>query len=208
MGSQSTGDRPFLVAPYYVNGNLSVYLHKNQDADKLTLLYQAAQGLNYLHSFTPSSIVHLDVKAENILINDEREASICDFGVARVLDNVSTGWTTSNPGYTIRFASPEVLVGEKGGTPSDVYSFARLILHVLSGKLPFYNEKKGTAGVTMKVIRGEPLSREDYSFPLPEPAFSMLWGVLSRCWSFEPRDRPGINEVLTLLGEVQRLTKA
>jgi len=211
MRSQNTvitGDRPVLVAPYYTNGNLSVYIYRHPDANRLALLNQAAQGLDYLHSFKPVAIAHLDIKAENILIKDDLEASICDFGVSRILNNVSTGWTTSNPAYTIAFASPEILNGEKGGTPSDVYSFAGLILYVLSGKAPFYKLKRNAFAVTKQVSEGKTSSREDYSIPLCEPALDVLWRLLVRCWSKEPSQRPQMSEVMTQLEEVQRLAQS
>lgn len=74
------GDSPFLVSPFYANGNLQVYLYKNPSADRLALvrfgnvslslytecdvsqLYQAAEGLNYLHTFPGYHIAHLDMK--------------------------------------------------------------------------------------------------------------------------------------------------
>ena len=66
-----------------------------------------------------------------MLITDDGDASICDFGVARVLDNISHGWTTSSPTYTVQFASPEVLQAEKAECPADVWSFAGLVLQVI-----------------------------------------------------------------------------
>ncbi|KAG8862808.1 hypothetical protein FRB96_000818 [Tulasnella sp. 330] len=125
-----TGERPLLVSPYYKNKNLRSYLRRTPDANKLDLLYQAAEGLNYLHSCQPFPIAHLDVKTENILITDGGKACISDFGLARVLDDQSTGLTTASPGFTLAFASPEVLRGEKGQTASDVFSFGNLILEV------------------------------------------------------------------------------
>ncbi|KAG8887937.1 hypothetical protein FRB98_008695 [Tulasnella sp. 332] len=65
-----------LVSPYYKNGNLRTYLGNNPGATKLELLYQAAQGLDYLHSYKPFAIAHLDVKAENVLITDEGESLV------------------------------------------------------------------------------------------------------------------------------------
>ncbi|KAG8887988.1 hypothetical protein FRB99_004179, partial [Tulasnella sp. 403] len=132
-------DSPILVSPYYANGNLVTYLSTNPDADVFALLEQAGEGLLYLHTRTPQ-IAHLDIKGENILVTDLHEASICDFGVARVLDDTLTGFfATSNPVFTLTFAAPEVLDGDvRPGTAADVYSFAGLILQVLSGKPPYW----------------------------------------------------------------------
>lgn len=113
-------------------------------------LRHAASGLNFLHTFEPFPIAHLDIKGvillpltfrrdvrayflqqENILINDAEEASICDFGVSRMMDELSTGFTTSNPVLTLSFAPPEILNGGKGDTTADAFSFGGLMLQVV-----------------------------------------------------------------------------
>ncbi|KAG8898930.1 hypothetical protein FRC01_010719 [Tulasnella sp. 417] len=99
------GDCPFLVSPYYKNGNMNAYLGKHPNADVLAL--------------------------ENILINDAEEASICDFGVSRMMDELSTGFTTSNPVLTLSFAPPEILNGGKGNTTADAFSFGGLMLQLM-----------------------------------------------------------------------------
>ncbi|KAG8870633.1 hypothetical protein FRB97_009581 [Tulasnella sp. 331] len=194
------GDRPLLVSPYYKNKNLRIYLHSNPGANKLDLLYQAAEGLDYLHSHKPFPIAHLDMKAENVLITDEGEASICDFGVARVLDNVSTGWTTSSPAFTAAFASPEVLRGDKGKTSADVYSFAGLILEVMSGHFPWWKFKSNVFKIIQSVEEGKaPLPGDHPIAGMSEPAVATLWQLLNRCWSKEPTDRPPMNDIMTQL---------
>jgi serine/threonine protein kinase len=60
-------------------------------------LFQAAQGLDYLHSNNPV-ILHGDLKATNVLINDKGEAMLIDFGLAKVQQKEPTGFTTVNVG--------------------------------------------------------------------------------------------------------------
>lgn len=74
---------------------------------------------------------------ENILINDAEEASICDFGVSRMMDELSTGFTTSNPVLTLSFAPPEILNGGKGDTTADAFAFGGLMLQVLLSPFDF-----------------------------------------------------------------------
>ncbi|KAG8978258.1 hypothetical protein FRB94_014115 [Tulasnella sp. JGI-2019a] len=211
MGSKNTvisGERPLLVSPYYRNKNLRIYLHNNPNADVLALLYQAAEGLEYLHSRRPFPIAHLDIKAENILITDEDEASICDFGVARVLDNISTGWTTSSPAFTAVFASPEVLRGDNGQTSADVYSFSSLILEALSGRFPWYKFKNNLFKIMQLAESGTTPIPEDHPIPsLSAPALVVLWELLHNCWKKEPTERPTMGQVMIQLQEVRKLAR-
>lgn len=154
LGFQS-GDEPLLITPYYENGNLDQYLRKHPTAPRLKLvrsldafdlclweadelphsqLLQTANGLLYLHTLDPI-VVHGDIKPDNVLVNDSDEASLCDFGLARFVQDMKTGLTTSGQGQGGKgFTAPELLDCEEGGgkktTESDVYAFGSLMLNV------------------------------------------------------------------------------
>lgn len=96
--------------------------------------YQAACGLEYLHSRSPP-ICHGDIKPQNVLINDELEAALSDFGLSRVLREVSEpSELTSSEAVkgTLNYMAIELLSEEEARpTPeSDVYAFGGLILTV------------------------------------------------------------------------------
>ncbi|KAG8902229.1 hypothetical protein FRB99_004715 [Tulasnella sp. 403] len=202
------GDSPFLVSPYYANGNLVLYLHNNHDnpsVDVFKLLEQAAEGLTYLHTRNPP-IAHLDIKGENILINDNHEASICDFGVARVLDDITKGfYMTSNPVMTLAFASPEIVMGNDDavGTEADVYAFAGLILQALSGKPPYWKIRNNSAKIATNVAKSILPKREDHDMVgLNDEVVDGVWALLDRCWKKAPSERPMMGEVLQQLREL------
>ncbi|KAG8896724.1 hypothetical protein FRB99_008689 [Tulasnella sp. 403] len=199
-------DKPCLVSPYKENGNLKTYLIKHPTTDRLKLLQQAAEGLNYLHTQVPK-IAHLDVKPENILIDTEGNAELCDFGLAKVLDDVSTGFTTSTGnGGTLPYMSPEVLEGAKGGTPADIYAFAGLILQTLSGQPPFYQYPKGR--VVLLVAQGQTAERHNHQIDAPNAALDAIWKVLKECWAKDPNRRPDSQKLLEGLSEIRRLWDA
>lgn len=151
------------------------------------------------------------------MINDHHEAALCDFGVARMLDDVVTGFTTSNPAMSLPFASPELLDGERGRTYTDVYAFAGLCLQVcwpltqraahfkhssnqvLSGEPPHYKKRKNVAHITLAIATGKLPEPTDHPINLPRHALEALWALLRRCWATAPADRPPMSEVM---GEV------
>ncbi|KAG8982320.1 hypothetical protein FRB94_006713, partial [Tulasnella sp. JGI-2019a] len=89
-----SGKIPLLITPFYKNGNLHGYLAANPNASKLKLIIGAANGLLYLHTLSPP-VIHGDIKPDNVLVNDAGEAALCDFGLARILEQLTTGFTTS-----------------------------------------------------------------------------------------------------------------
>lgn len=97
-------------------------------------LYGASRGIAYLHGLgTP--IVHGDIKPENIMIQNNEEAGICDFGISKILvaHGQRSGLTTSgNTPGTCRFQAPEVLENDPATTSSDVFALAGVILFVSS----------------------------------------------------------------------------
>lgn len=98
--------------------------------DKLTLIYQASYGLEHLHSREPP-IAHADIKPENVLINDLREAARSDFGLGRVLHDpdIPSGFTTSKTVKgTFKYQARELFDGGQTTCSSDVYAFGGLIL--------------------------------------------------------------------------------
>lgn len=90
---------------------------------------KVAEAVNYLHTLDPS-VIHGDLKPSNVLMS-QGEPLLCDFGMARVLQDVASGYTTATvvPG-TRGFQAPGVLTGGAATTASDVYAFGCVILSV------------------------------------------------------------------------------
>ncbi|KAF8331383.1 kinase-like domain-containing protein [Cantharellus anzutake] len=113
-----------LVSPWCPNGSVLEYLEKNPHAERIDLARDIAKGLDYLHHLTPA-VIHGDLKPANVLVSDNHNAILCDFGLSRFSSELSTGQTSSTAAFTIRFTPPEVILDEeRKSTESDVYSFA------------------------------------------------------------------------------------
>ena len=92
----------------------------------------AARGLAYLHDHCDPKIIHRDVKASNILLDDEFEAVVRDFGLARVMNYKDTHVTTAVRG-TIGHIAPEYLSTGKSSEKTDVFGFGILLLELITG---------------------------------------------------------------------------
>ncbi|KAJ7620585.1 kinase-like domain-containing protein [Mycena polygramma] len=120
-----------MVSQWMEHGTVLKYLNSNGRANVDTLLFEIAQGLQYLHS---QNIVHGDLRGGNILITQQWSACLGDFGLTTLTDATATH--TSHRAGSIRWMAPELLYPERFGqkfvrTPaSDVYAFGCVCLEV------------------------------------------------------------------------------
>ncbi|KAG8943913.1 hypothetical protein FRC03_002275, partial [Tulasnella sp. 419] len=113
-----------LISPWYEEGTVLEYLERNPNANRYHLFLDVARGLDALHP----TLVHGDLKAQNVLVTKEGKAVLCDFGSSRVQDALAVprGLTTVNDSTatTVLFRSPELL-GSKNPVPtlaSDIWA--------------------------------------------------------------------------------------
>ncbi|KAG8944127.1 hypothetical protein FRC04_002165 [Tulasnella sp. 424] len=195
IGYKVVDGLPRLVSPWCKYGSLRQHIAKKEgltDAEKIEL---ARRGLVHLHSLTPV-IVHGDIKLDNVVVQDNLQAALCDFGMSRIflgLDKVSGLTTTGNKtGGTAGYQAKELLEGSAPTTPGDVYAFGGLILATMSGQDPFWRKKNDAAKITA-ICMGETLKPADH---LGLPEADSLWGLLNECWSVDPGARPTIETVV------------
>ncbi|KAG9030421.1 Phosphatidylinositol (PI) 3-kinase [Tulasnella sp. UAMH 9824] len=156
-----------------------------KDLDKLL---DTIKGLAYLHSRDPP-IVHSDLKALNVLVNDNGRALLSDFGLAQAMEDGPTGLSTSS-GFqgTFRYCSPEVLQGTSPNLQSDIWAWGCLALEIITDKLP-YCEYQSDPQVLLLICGPEDARRTpEPSDPLSIPPKAIQ--LLRTCWSFDPQQRP------------------
>lgn len=93
----------------------------------------AARGLLYLHEQCDPKIIHRDVKAANILLDDYCEAVVGDFGLAKLLDHRDSHVTTAVRG-TVGHIAPEYLSTGQSSEKTDVFGFGILLLEMITGQ--------------------------------------------------------------------------
>nr|ABK21721.1 unknown [Picea sitchensis] len=132
------GQHRILVYEFMANGSLDRWLF---DSDKwldwktrYSIALDTARGLAYLHEESRLCILHLDVKPQNILVDEYFKAKVSDFGMARCLkrdieSHLVTG-VRGTPGYM----APEWLLGAGITSKSDVFSYGMVLLEIISGR--------------------------------------------------------------------------
>ncbi|KAG8967809.1 hypothetical protein FRC05_001905 [Tulasnella sp. 425] len=190
-----------LVSPWCQHGNLTRYITNNPEltrAQKIDLLCGAARGLEHLHSRTPR-IVHGDIKPANVVIQDNLEAALCDFGLSRIILDLGkpSGLTTTGNrvGGTAGYQAKELLEGNNATPAVDVYAFGGLILAAMSGLDPLWNRKNDAARIVATCMDQSPVPKEHPNLPEDDP----LWGLLTECWRGQATERPTIDTVLRKL---------
>jgi len=194
-----------MVSQWCENGTICNYLKYHPEANRLKLLTQIASGISYLHTVKPT-IIHGDLKGGNILVDENGSAIITDFGLSKVLgdmtDSANMAGTSLFAGST-RWMAPELIAALVEDfrptitTFSDVYAFASICLEIASGQLP-YPHRSNDHAVTLDIIRGvKPLRTATCLLKLSSEAEEAFWNMLDQCWSTDPAVRPSMPHLLT-----------
>ncbi|KAJ9190175.1 hypothetical protein P3X46_001403 [Hevea brasiliensis] len=132
------------VCEFVPNKSLRYHLHGKEDKiinwpNRMKIAVGSAKGLAYLHEGCPKTIIHRDIKSENILLDHNFEPKIADFGLAKVFLDYQTHVSTKLRG-TFGYLAPEYIKDKKITVKSDVFSFGVVLLELITGKLV---EKEG-----------------------------------------------------------------
>ena len=154
---------PYLVMELLEGGSLRSILDRGgllTPAQAAAVGADAARALAYAHR---QGIVHRDIKPANLIFDDEGRVSVADFGLARALAEAT--WTEPAGAVvgTARYASPELVRGEKLDSKADVYSLAIVLVEATTGQVPFVVD---TAIGTLMARIGRDLSVPEEAGPL------------------------------------------
>ncbi|XP_010533171.1 PREDICTED: cysteine-rich receptor-like protein kinase 26 [Tarenaya hassleriana] len=141
LGFSTKGNERLLVYEFVKNASLDNFLFdavKKRYLDwgkRYEIIGGIARGLLYLHEDSRLRIIHRDLKASNVLLDEEMNAKIADFGVARLFDiDQTTQRFTSKIVGTLGYMPPEYAMHGQFSFKTDVYSFGVLVLEIVSGK--------------------------------------------------------------------------
>ena len=171
-----TPDQLALVMEYVDGQNLQARLreHLVPMAQRMTWLTQIAQGLAVAHD---SGIIHRDLKAENILINQRNTAKISDLGIAKSQDFNAT--ITDHVAGSYASMSPEQAMGEALDFKSDLFSFGILAYQMLCGAHPF-GDTANKLQLMQRIISHPPVPPTKHNPTLPPEVCDLLGQLLSK----------------------------
>ncbi|XWS26921.1 hypothetical protein CRYUN_Cryun26dG0071700 [Craigia yunnanensis] len=205
-------DEKLLVYDFMRDGSLSALLHGSRGSGRTPLDWDnrkrislsAARGLAHLH--VSGKVVHGNIKSSNILLRQDHEASISDFGLNPLYGN------TTPPSRVQGYRAPEVLETRKVTFKSDVYSFGVLLLELLTGKAP-NQASLGEEGIDLprwvqSVVReewtAEVFDVELMRYHSSEEEMVQLLRIAMACVSIVPDQRPAMQEVVRMIEDMNR----
>ncbi|KAI3500608.1 hypothetical protein L1887_36432 [Cichorium endivia] len=204
-----TPSEKLLVYPYMSNGSVASRLKAKPVLDwgiRKKIALGAGRGLLYLHEQCDPKIIHRDVKAANILLDDCCEAVVGDFGLAKLLDHQDSHVTTAVRG-TVGHIAPEYLSTGQSSEKTDVFGFGILLLELITGQraLEFGKaaNQKGAMLDWVKKIHQEKkldiLVDKDLKNNYDRMELEELVKVALLCTQYLPGHRPKMSEVVRML---------
>ncbi|KAG5024817.1 hypothetical protein JHK82_020721 [Glycine max] len=143
IGFCMTSSERLLVYPLMANGSVESRLREPSESQppldwpkRKNIALGAARGLAYLHDHCDPKIIHRDVKAANILLDEEFEAVVGDFGLARIMDYKNTHVTTAICG-TQGHIAPEYMTTGRSSEKTDVFGYGMMLLELITGQRAF-----------------------------------------------------------------------
>jgi serine/threonine protein kinase len=178
---------PYLIMPLIKNGSAFKYLAEGKtipEDECWKMLHDVAAGLAYLHEKNPP-LIHQDIKPDNIMIGDEGQYLITDFGIsARVRSTIRGGKAQEQSGGTLAYMGPERFSSTpKPIMASDVWSLGAMMYELMTGLPPFGNH----GGVLQKNGADIPIIEGDYTQELKD--------IVTSCLAKETWDRPSARKI-------------
>uniref|UniRef100_A0ACD5Z0U9 Uncharacterized protein n=1 Tax=Avena sativa TaxID=4498 RepID=A0ACD5Z0U9_AVESA len=209
------GNDRLLIYSYMENGSLDYWLHERPDSGaqldwqkRLRIAQGSARGLAYLHLSCEPHILHRDIKSSNILLDENFEAHLADFGLARLVCAYDTHVTTDVVG-TLGYIPPEYAQSPVATYKGDVYSFGIVLLELLTGRRPVdMCRPKGSRDVVSWVLQMKKEDRETEVFhpnvhdKSIEAELLRVLEIACLCVTAAPKSRPTSQQLVTWLDDI------
>ncbi|XP_057745419.1 receptor kinase-like protein Xa21 [Arachis stenosperma] len=216
ISSCSNLDFKALVMSYMVNGSLEKWLHSEDHSlsmiERINIVIDIAEAINYLHHGGSISIVHGDLKPSNILLDEDMVAHVTDFGIAKLLNggnSMTHTLTLATMGYMAPEYGLEGLVSKQG----DVYSYGILLMEIFTQKKPTDEMFMGDFSIKHWVemsyldslidIVDARLLMEEGELASKKECLSSIMKLALDCTKELPRERTTVKDVITTLKKIK-----
>ncbi len=173
----------YIVMEFLEGISLSEYIERNDGKLKWKIaVFFTEQILSALSHAHEKGVVHRDIKPQNIMLMQDGNLKVMDFGIARLSRSDSRTMTEKAIG-SVHYISPEQAKGDTTDPKADIYSVGIMLYEMLTGMLPF--EADSAVSVAIKQISDTAISPRDIDPEIPQA----LEEITMRAMSKEPRDR-------------------
>ncbi|GMI93321.1 PBS1-Like 23 [Hibiscus trionum] len=212
IGYCADGDQRILVYEYMANGSLEYHLLDvapgKEPLDwntRMKVAEGAAKGLEYLHDFADPPIIYRDFKASNILLDENFNPKLSDFGLAKLGPTGGKDHVSTRVMGTYGYCAPEYAMTGQLTTKSDVYSFGVVFLELISGRraidIERPEEEQNLVAWAEPLLKdrqkftmiADPLLQENY----PVKALFQALAIAAMCLQEDADSRPLIGDVVT-----------
>ncbi|XP_021760474.1 G-type lectin S-receptor-like serine/threonine-protein kinase At1g34300 [Chenopodium quinoa] len=224
IGFCSEGKHRLLVYEFMKNGSLDSFLFATEDESGRLLSWEhrfnialgTARGITYLHEECRDCIVHCDIKPENILLDDNYNAKVSDFGLAKLVNPKDHRYRTlTSVRGTRGYLAPEWLANLPITSKSDVYSFGMVLLEIVSGRRNFEvsnetDRKKFSIWAYEEFEKGKVgniLDRRLADFAVDMDQVTRAIQVSFWCIQEQPSQRPMMGKVVQMLEGIMAIEK-
>jgi serine/threonine protein kinase len=191
-GTYSDDQEILIIMDYAENGTLANFINDNKDKEhdwsfNTGLIKQMTLGLVYIHH---ENIIHRDLKSMNILLANNYQAKISDFGLAKTKD-ISSSRSKDIKG-TLRWMAPELLKGKKHSEQSDIYSLGMVIWEIAAkSTIPFRDIDNSS--LYFHIIKN---GKETIPVGTPQN----IHNIIQQCWKDDLDERITLKGILEEIG--------
>ncbi|KAF8114156.1 hypothetical protein N665_0040s0012 [Sinapis alba] len=212
LGCCIEGDEKLLIYEFLVNKSLDTFLFDSRRRleinwpQRFNIIQGVARGLLYLHRDSRLRVIHRDLKVSNILLDEEMNPKISDFGLARIFQGTQYQDNTHRIVGTIGYMSPEYAWTGVFSEKSDIYSFGVLMLETISGekisRFSYDKECKGLLAYAWESwceTKGVNFLDRDVADSCHPSEVGRCVQIGLLCIQHQPVDRPNTLELLSML---------
>uniref|UniRef100_H2Z2A6 Protein kinase domain-containing protein n=1 Tax=Ciona savignyi TaxID=51511 RepID=H2Z2A6_CIOSA len=174
---------------------------------KSRIAFQVIQGMIYLHGIKPKRILHLDLKSQNVLLDNNLNVKLCDFGLSQMNTlslltksltctyGVVTGKNDGRIRGTVSHIAPEHFkyVNAKPSVKSDAYSFGIFLWELMTNEQPY---RHALQDAVILAVRDNGERPDDDLLPPSAPIFMV--SIMAQCFQEKPIDRPDFKDMRSL----------